>query len=211
MPQKRSLGNVHYDNRDRVAIVTGGSNGIGAAICRAFADSGGLVVSADIQEPHGHSPHANIHFRKLDVSSESQCEEVVRWTKETFGGIDLLVNNAAIQPPSSYVRLDQVNDQEFQRMLGVNFCGYHFMAKHVARVLMEQESGVIINIASGQGHRTARQVPVYGPLKAANLLQTMQWGVEYARYGIRVVSVSPARSIRHWSKPAFKLKVAPRD
>ena len=49
----------------------------------------------------------------------------------------------------------------------------------------------MINVASGQGHRTARQVPTYGPIKAANLLQAMQWGVEYARDGIRVVSVSP--------------------
>lgn len=57
--------------------------------------------------------------------------------------------------------------------------------------MRDQQSGVVINIASGQGHRTTRQVPVYGPIKAANLLQAMQWGIEYARDGIRVVSVSP--------------------
>jgi NAD(P)-dependent dehydrogenase (short-subunit alcohol dehydrogenase family) len=57
--------------------------------------------------------------------------------------------------------------------------------------MLTQRSGVIVNMASGQAHRTARQVPCYGPIKAANLLQTMQWGVEYARQGIRVVSVSP--------------------
>ncbi len=51
--------------------------------------------------------------------------------------------------------------------------------------------GVVINIASGQGDRTARGVPIYGPIKAANILQAMQWAVEYARQGIRVVSLSP--------------------
>jgi NAD(P)-dependent dehydrogenase (short-subunit alcohol dehydrogenase family) len=75
--------------------------------------------------------------------------------------------------------------------LAVNLSGYFFMAKHALRVMRQQQSGVVVNIASGQGHRTARQVPIYGPIKAANLLQAMQWGIEYAREGIRVVSVSP--------------------
>jgi NAD(P)-dependent dehydrogenase (short-subunit alcohol dehydrogenase family) len=76
-------------------------------------------------------------------------------------------------------------------MLAVNLSGYFHMAKHALRVMREQQSGVVVNIASGQAHRTARGVPVYGPIKAANVLQAMQWGIEYAREGIRVVSVSP--------------------
>jgi NAD(P)-dependent dehydrogenase (short-subunit alcohol dehydrogenase family) len=57
--------------------------------------------------------------------------------------------------------------------------------------MLKQQSGVIVNLASGQAHHTARQVPAYGPAKAANVMQTKQWGVEYARHGIRVVSISP--------------------
>ena len=57
--------------------------------------------------------------------------------------------------------------------------------------MKRQQSGVVVNLASGQGHRTARQVPAYGPVKAGNIMQARQWGVEYARDGIRVVSVSP--------------------
>jgi NAD(P)-dependent dehydrogenase (short-subunit alcohol dehydrogenase family) len=76
-------------------------------------------------------------------------------------------------------------------MLAVNFSGYMQMAKYVLPLMKRQQSGVIVNIASGQAHRTARQVGVYGPIKSANIMQARQWGVEYARQGIRVVSVSP--------------------
>ncbi len=110
---------------------------------------------------------------------------------ETFGGLDVLVNNAAIQPPASYVPVHKLDTQLAERMVGVNFMGYTYMAKHALNVMQQQQSGVVVNIASGQGDRTARGVPIYGPIKAANILQAMQWAVEYARQGIRVVSLSP--------------------
>jgi NAD(P)-dependent dehydrogenase (short-subunit alcohol dehydrogenase family) len=89
------------------------------------------------------------------------------------------------------VRVEDVDRTNYERMVSINLSGYLFMAKHCLKVMRQQKSGVVINISSGQGHRTARQVPVYGPIKAANILQAMQWGVDYARDGIRVVSVSP--------------------
>jgi NAD(P)-dependent dehydrogenase (short-subunit alcohol dehydrogenase family) len=128
---------------------------------------------------------------RADVAEEADCARVVQQTVEQHGALDVLVNNAAIQPAASYVPVDQLPDEVLQRMLAVNFCGYTFMAKYALAVMKRQQSGVVVNLASGQGHRTTRQVPVYGPLKAANILQAMQWGVEYARDGIRVVSVSP--------------------
>ena len=76
-------------------------------------------------------------------------------------------------------------------MLKINLSGYMYFAKHALAVMKQQQSGVVINISSAQGHRTARQVGVYGPIKAANIMQARQWGVEYARDGVRVVSVSP--------------------
>ena len=219
MRTERPKGKVAYQNQGRVILVTGGSNGIGRAICEAFSESGATVVNADIvlmtngpeMEDKGHSAtvhagptiaentcfgneqrsHGEIHFVQTDVSRESECKRVVDWTVDRFGAIDVLVNNAAIQPPTSYLRVDQIEDSDYQKMLGVNLTGYFYMAKHGLGVMREQQSGVVINMASGQGHRTARHVPVYGPIKAANLLQAMQWGIEYARDGIRVVSVSP--------------------
>jgi NAD(P)-dependent dehydrogenase (short-subunit alcohol dehydrogenase family) len=105
--------------------------------------------------------------------------------------LDVLVNNAAIQPPESYVPVHELEASIWQRMVDINFSGYTWLAKHAIPHMRRQGSGVIVNMASGQAHATARQVPAYGPIKAANVLQANQWGVEYARDGIRVVSVSP--------------------
>lgn len=182
---------MHYRNDGRVVIVTGGCNGIGRAIADCFVASGAIVVVADIDTQLSKALPQEIHFRQVDVSSEDQCGALVAWVNSTFGGIDVLVNNAAIQPPTSYVRVEDVDRSSYERMLAINLSGYLFMAKHCLKVMRQQQSGVVVNISSGQGHRTARQVPVYGPIKAANILQAMQWGIEYAREGIRVVSVSP--------------------
>ena len=190
-PHPRPSGQVEYRNEGRVVVVTGGANGIGRAIATEFLRSGAIVVCADIDSKQAAELSPNIHFRQTDVSAESQCAELIEWVVHTFGGLDVLVNNAAIQPPSSYVRVEDVSPADYERMLAINFSGYLYMAKHSLKVMRQQQSGVVVNIASGQGHRTARQVPVYGPIKAGNILQAMQWGVEYAREGIRVVSVSP--------------------
>lgn len=188
---QRPFGTVEYGNQGRIVVVTGGCNGIGLAICHAYHESGATVVAVDIDQQAKNQLPSTTHFRLADVSVEESCRDTLQWTVDTFGGLDVLVNNAAIQPKQSYTPVDQLDTQLAQKMIEVNFLGYTFMAKYAARQMKIQKSGVIINLASGQGHRTARQVPIYGPLKAATLLQTMQWGVEYAREGIRVVSVSP--------------------
>ncbi len=188
--QTRPQGDVRYENEGKAVLVTGGAKGIGRAVCELFAESGANVLSMDVDVDSPPSIN-NVEFVLGDTSNESDCEAAVARCCELFGGLDVLVNNAAIQPPSSYVSLHDLSQQEWQRMVDVNFTGYTLMAKHAVRIMREQGSGVIVNMASGQGHRTARQVPCYGPIKSGNLMQTMQWGVEYARQGIRVVSVSP--------------------
>jgi meso-butanediol dehydrogenase/(S,S)-butanediol dehydrogenase/diacetyl reductase len=186
----RASGSVRYDNTGRVVLVTGGAQGIGLAIVRAFAASGATVVCADISNDASTLP-SGVALRTTDTGKEAQCEAVVNWTISTHGGLDVLVNNAAIQPPSSYAPVDTLDSELAARMLDINFMGYTYMAKYALRQMKQQQCGVVVNLASGQGHRTTRGVPIYGPLKAANILQAMQWAVEYARDGVRVVSVSP--------------------
>ncbi len=189
MTSTRPRGSVRYDHSDRVVLVSGGASGIGRSICEGFVAAGAKVTCLDIKRAD--DLPASIQFVQGDTSSEADCQRAVAATIEAFGGLDVLVNNAAIQPPSSYVPVDELSEEMWQRIVGVNFSGYTFLAKHALKHMKQQRSGVIVNIASGQAHRTARQVPAYGPIKAANLMQTKQWGVEYARLGIRVVSVSP--------------------
>ncbi len=187
----RPIGSVRYDNQDRVVLVSGGAKGIGRSVCELFAQSGAHVVSMDIDSQAAAQLPQNIEFFRGNSSSEEDCAAAVRRAVQQFGGLDVLVNNAAIQPTDSYVRVDQLQREQWNKMLAVNLTGYTFLAKHALKQMRDQGSGVVVNVASGQAHRTARQVPAYGPIKAANVLQAKQWGVEYARQGIRVVSVSP--------------------
>lgn len=188
----RPVGRVSYDNSGRVILVSGGVSGIGRAICDAFARSGADVVCLDIDEParDGSLPDG-VAFLQGDVRSDDDCRSAVQYAVETCGALDVLINNAAIQPVASYVPIDELPLELWERMVRINFSGYTLLARHGLRVMKEQQSGVVVNLASGQAHRTARGVGAYGPIKAANLMQARQWGVEYAREGIRVVSVSP--------------------
>lgn len=187
----RPIGIVQYKNQGRVIIVTGGGQGIGFAISNLFHASGAQVVVADVNTDLAPSLPSGVSFKHCDTSKQEHCERVVVDSIAEFGGLDVLVNNAAIQPLDSYEPVGNLDDELFEKMVGINFCGYTYMAKFALRQMEGQGSGVVVNIASEQGHRTTRGVPVYGPLKAANILQARQWAVEYARDGIRVVSVSP--------------------
>ncbi len=189
MTPNRPSGSVQYDNTGRVAVVTGGAGGIGGAICEALARSGATVLCLDVQEPA--EPVEGVVFHRCDTSNEDDCQAAVRWAIETHGGLDILVNNAAVQPAESYVPVHEMPAEVWNRLVSINFSGYTFMAKHALRHMKQQKSGVVVNIASAHGHRSARKAPAYGPIKAGNILQAMQWGLEYARDGVRVVSVSP--------------------
>src|SRR5690606_34521708 len=126
-----------------------------------------------------------VHYFQADVADPAQCQAAVQWTIDQFSALDVLVNNAAIQPPASYTAQHRVPVELWEKMVAVNFSGYAWMAAAALPTMLKQRSGVIINMASAQGHRTAREVPIYGPIKAANIMQARQWGIEYARDGIR--------------------------
>ncbi|MCR9291334.1 MAG: SDR family oxidoreductase [bacterium] len=169
----RPTGQVHYDNQGRVVLVSGGANGIGRSVCELFYRSGAHVVCMDVDQEKARGLPPEVEFFAGDTSIEDHCQKAVAHAVSTFGGLDVLVNNAAIQPPDSYVRLDLLTAEAWNRMLEVNLSGYTYLGKHAARIMRQQQHGVIINLASGQAHRTARQVPCYGPIKAANVLQAI--------------------------------------
>ena len=188
----RPAAGVSYQNQGRVVLVSGGVSGIGKAICTAFVESGATVLCMDVAEPTADDrATTGVEYLSGDVRSEEDCKRTVAVAVEQHGGLDVLVNNAVIQPVDSYVPVDEMPAELWERMVSVNFTGYTLLAKHALKAMKAQESGVVINMASGQAHRTARGVAAYGPIKAGNMLQARQWAVEYARQGIRVVSVSP--------------------
>ncbi len=192
MAERRPRGTVRYDNSGRVAVVSGGCSGIGLSICEAFvASNATAVVCLDVDESAAEALSDGVTFIHCDTSSEDQCRDAIAQCIAEFDAIDVLVNNAAIQPQESYVPLHELSSEVWQRLVAINFSGYTYLAKHSLPQMQRQQSGVIVNMASGQGHRTARDVGTYGPIKAGNIMQARQWAIEYARQGIRVVSVSP--------------------
>lgn len=191
MSTQRPSGSVQFDNTGRVVIVTGGGSGIGRAIAERFLATGATVICFDVAEPLADESPSEIHYCRCDVSNAEEVRQSVEQVVGKHGGIDILVNNAAIQPVESFVPLDKLDPELWRKVIDVNVTGYTLMAQAVVRVMMQQQSGVLVNLASAQAHRTAREVPAYGPSKAANMMQAKQWAVEYARHGIRSVSVSP--------------------
>lgn len=182
---------VSYDNRGRIVVVSGGVKGIGLAICEGFHESGATVIALDVDETGAQQLRGEVEFIHCDVADHARCKEVIDAVIAQHGAVDVLVNNASIQPKESYQPIHEIPREIWDHMLAVNLTGYVNLAQPVLAQMKAQKSGVIVNIASAQGHRTAREVGVYGPIKSANLMQTRQWGLEYARDGIRVVSVSP--------------------
>lgn len=192
MHSTRPTGTVSYNNSGRIAVVTGGASGIGRAVCEAFLESQAAgVVCLDINVEAAGALPDGVDFIRCDTANIADCQSAVAEVLDRFGSLDILVNNASIQPPESYRPIHQLPLDVWNRLVSINLTGYTQMAQAALVPMLRQRSGVIVNLASGQGHRTARLVGTYGPLKAANIMQARQWGIEYAREGIRVVSVSP--------------------
>lgn len=186
----RPSGTVTYDNSGRVVIVTGGGGGIGLAIAEAYRQTAATVVAFDLEIDSIDQTSQLVAYR-VDVSDRCQVEEAVESVADRFGGIDVLVNNAAIQPVDSFQPLHKIDGDLLHKMLEINIGGYHWVARSVLPHMIRQQSGVIINLASAHAWRSSRDVPGYGPTKAANRMQAVQWALDYARDGIRALSISP--------------------
>lgn len=176
----------------KVAIVTGGSSGIGAAIVQELLASGVNVVNADLKE--GELQHAQLLFVKTDVSSKESVAQAVDLAVETFGKIDCLVNNAGINMPALLVDpkgKHEVNDNQFAKMIAVNLQGVYLMSQQVGKHLVKQGDGVIINMSSESGLEGSEGQSIYASTKAAVNSLTRSWSKELGKQGVRVVGLAP--------------------
>jgi 3-oxoacyl-[acyl-carrier protein] reductase len=141
--------------RDQVAIVTGAGGGIGAAIALALADAGANVVVNDVAAEAAQSVAAQVEERGVralvstaDITDPDQVQAMVQAVTEQFGRIDILVNNAGITRDSLLVRM---GEQQWDQVLDVNLKGAFLCSKAVARTMMKQRHGRIVNMASVAG------------------------------------------------------------
>ena len=180
----------------KVAIITGGANGMGAEECRIFAREGAKVVIADIVEEEGRKLEAEIAesggdavFMKLDVTSESNWAETVEATVAHYGRLDVLVNNAGI---SGTHDPDTMSTQAWDNFMDINAKGVFLGMKSVIPQMQAAGGGSIVNISSISGivGQSGNHMG-YNASKGAVRTVTKSAAVQYAQDGIRVNSVHP--------------------
>jgi 3-oxoacyl-[acyl-carrier protein] reductase len=198
--------------RDRVAIVTGASQGIGRAIAVELAKVGAHVVVCsrrkDALEPVADLVRAEGR-RALalpcDVGDTRQVDAAVARTVDEFGRIDVLVNNAGyrIRAP-----LEDLPRSEWDAMIATNLTGVFLFSQAVGRVMIRQRAGRIVNVTSVAGRSGSRGMAAYAAAKAGAAVLTQSLGAEWAKYGITVNAVAPGPTetegvLEVWKTPAM--------
>ena len=180
----------------KIAVVTGGAQSIGLGICEMLAGAGAHVVIADIRKKRieesteklladGHSCSGV----EVDVTSEPSVKTMVQQVKARHGRIDILVNCAGVPP--NVVPLIHLSVEEWNRVLGVNLMGVFLCCREVGSLMVQQESGKIINIASLNATGPAALCVSYNVAKAGVVSLTQTLAIELAPFGVNVNAVSP--------------------
>ncbi len=177
----------------KVAVIVGGTSGIGAAAARAFVAEGARVVIAGRRAEQGAELAvelgADAFFMRIDVTAESDVEALIGQALQLFGRVDCLVNSAG--DGGSPAGIAAVDLARLQQTMAVHVGGAVAAMKHVAPVMTAQGSGSIINVASISGRLAGWSFLDYSAAKAAVLQATRCAAIELAEHGVRVNSISP--------------------
>ena len=175
---------------NKVAIVTGAGRGIGRAIAEVFASEGSIVYAADIRDNDLKWTDENpgVHSVLLDICDFPAVKNVVMSIKKEHGHIDILVNNAGL---ISYEMMSMIDYDKFRKMIEVNVVALIHMMQLVARVMMRQQTGSIINMASMVGVKGAAGQLSYSATKGAVVSATKSAAKELAANKIRVNAIAP--------------------
>jgi 3-oxoacyl-[acyl-carrier protein] reductase len=188
----------------RVALVTGGSRGIGLGIAESLAASGfdlainGVRAAADVAGALAklETSGAVVHYVRGDVASADDRRAIIDGVRDRFGRLDVLVNNAGVAPN---VRADilEATEESFDRVIGINLKGPYFLTQLAARWMIEQHQGdrnfrgVVVNISSVSATEASVNRGEYCISKAGIVMATQLWAHRLAEYGIAVYEVRP--------------------
>lgn len=195
---------MNFSLKNKVALITGGSRGIGKAVALEFARAGADVAIASRKLPELEKVAEEIKGlgrKSLAIATHAgrldEINNLVSHVKAEFNRIDILVNNAATNPVMTQA-LD-VEERAWDSIMNLNLKGLFFLSQAVAKVMKERDGGAIINISSVEGI-TPGILPVYSISKAGVIMATKVMAQEWAKYNIRVNTIAPGLTKTRFSE-----------
>lgn len=180
---------------NKVALITGGTSGIGEAAALLFAREGAQVAITGRNEARGHAVTARIlesggkaMFIRTDVRRAAECKRAVDDTVRAFGRLDILFNNAGVVVPQTAL---ECTEEEWDLQIDINLKGTFLMSKHALAPMLAQGGGVIVNNSSGWGLVGGDRAVAYCASKGGVVLLTKAMAVDHGRQGIRVNCICP--------------------
>ncbi|MEX2555421.1 MAG: glucose 1-dehydrogenase [Actinomycetota bacterium] len=173
----------------KIAVVTGGAFGIGRGIAQRFAAEGATVVVADVEPDRAGDAKL---FLEADVSRAEEVERLFAVVVDTFGGVDVLVNNAAIaHGPAAERHFLDTSEEMWDRLMAVNLKSLYLCSRRAAEIMIERGGGSIINMSSGGATRAHRHRVAYDATKGAIEAATRAMALDLAPWAIRVNALAP--------------------
>jgi len=180
--------------KDKIALITGGANGIGLATAERFAKEGAKIILWDISES-GNEVAARLKneghdatFKKVSVTNEDEVKKAVEDARNHFGRIDILINNAGITKDRTLLKMSK---KEWDDVIAVNLTGVFNCTQAVAPIMKEQNYGRIVSASSNVAIRGNYGQTNYVATKSAIIGMTKVWAMELGRFGITVNCIAP--------------------
>lgn len=172
--------------KNKIALVTGGSKGIGKEIVLKFAENGATVISGDLIDPD--YSHKNVTHIKLNVTDRENIKEAASQIKEKYGKLDILVNNAGITRDSL---LQRMKEEDWDLVVNINLKGVYNVMQSFVSLLLKSDSASVINMASVVGLDGNAGQTNYSATKGGVIAMAKTWAKEFGKKGLRSNAIAP--------------------